>query len=184
VNFAEQSYGCLLASLHEPPFALASHVNRSSYLSVILWYNEPIDNLVHRFRTLSFESLLSNIKSIAAHRRPAYDLVCHRKTSTLLVDHMLRRVSHLLSLPHSALCEFALTVCCSDFHHDLDPKLLPENFIDSIIHYEYMDVLINAVSSSALPRSDCLKLYRKNEKHDKVRHEKEGLERYTADWNA
>ena len=128
---------------------------------MLLWFNEPIDELVRRLQTLSVESLLSNIKSIPAHRHPVYDRVSHQKTSNSLVDHMLRRVSHLFSLGHSPLYETALALCCS---LDSELELSPEDLIESIIRHEYTDVLTGAVSSSMPARSECLKLERRNEK--------------------
>ena len=63
VDFTEQTYGpAVAASLREPPFALASLVDRSCNASTLLWFNEPIDELVRRLWTLTIESLLNTGK--------------------------------------------------------------------------------------------------------------------------
>ena len=90
---------------------------------------------------------------------------------------MLRRVSHLFSLGHSLLYEIALVLHC---YLDSELDLLPEDLIEGIICHEHTDVLIGAISSSVLTRSEHLKLERRNEKQVKVQSEKESLEQYTA----
>jgi hypothetical protein len=53
VDFTEQIYGpAVAASLREPPFALASLVNRSCNASILLWSNEPVDELMRHLRTV------------------------------------------------------------------------------------------------------------------------------------
>jgi len=78
VDFMEKSYGATVAaSLREPPFMLASVINRNCHFSQLVWFNESIDDLVHRLRSIKLQSLLDAVKRIPAYRRPTYDRASH-----------------------------------------------------------------------------------------------------------
>lgn len=87
------------ALLREALFTIGPQVNQESICSnKSLWFNETVDELVRRLHSFSMESILTHIKRIPAHRRPAYNSKSVRKTSNSLTDHILRRVSYLFDL--------------------------------------------------------------------------------------
>jgi len=170
VAFMEKTYGSTVAaSLREPPFVLTSVINRNCHPSLLVWFNESIEDLVYRLRSIKLQSLLDSIKRIPAYRRPTYDRSSHRKTANIFVDHLLRRLSYLFSLTSSELYEITLALHCY-VTSELDTS--SEVLIESIIRYEYSNMLIDAISTPVMDRSEHLKLERRNEKQAKVQAQK------------
>jgi hypothetical protein len=115
------------ALLREAPFTIGPQVNRESICSdKSLWFNETVDELVRRLHSFSMESILTHIKKIPAHRRPAYNSKSVCKTLNSLIDHILRRVSHLFDLQMAPLCELVLALFLT-VPHSNSYRFSPQN---------------------------------------------------------
>jgi hypothetical protein len=112
VDLMELLYGQEIATmLRETPFTISPQVNQEIISSDELsWFNESIEELVRRLHSFSMDTVISHVKKIPFHHRPTYNPRSRCKTLNSLVDHVLRRVSDLLSLQMVPICELALAL--------------------------------------------------------------------------
>ena len=149
------------------------------------WFHESINELVCRLHSFSAAALLSELKKLPVHRQPVLDSECHRKTSTNLIVHVLRRVLHLLEMQSGALGEIVLSLC-----HKLRIERVPSPacLINIIVEYEYGSSILKTLSepvqvvSKTERVNERAKISRREEKILKARTVKETLESFEASW--
>jgi Helitron helicase-like domain at N-terminus len=126
------------------------------------WFKDTFQDMMRNLQNLSKQPILNSLHGIPPHSRPVYNSRSLRSCSSVLLEHLRRRVAYLMSLNGRQFFDiyFAIIPSGDDDHTQQSHGELIERILDE----EYGSVIVSSLVQRSLTKSARQKLHRREEK--------------------